>query len=121
MLPLAERVASFTRSTGELYEQIVPLRVAAGQFVNHPGLIERGLVIQNSLRDAVLRIFEHEFALLSDSGKESLADAITSALSLDAWVSLRRNQNLSFERAVAAWRLTLGALLSLPAIQMAAE
>jgi AcrR family transcriptional regulator len=121
MLPLAERVASFTRSTGELYEQIVPLRVAAGQFVNHPGLIERGLVIQNSLRDAVLRIFEQEFALLSDSGKESLADAITSALSLDAWVSLRRNQNLSFERAIAAWRLTLGALLSLPPMQIAAE
>ena len=120
-LPLPERVASFTRNIAQLYEQIVPLRVAAGQFVNHPGLIERGLVIQNGLRDAVSRIFEHEFALLSASGKESLADAITSALSLDAWISLRRNQNLSFERAVAAWRLTLGALLSMPAMQLAAE
>ena len=116
-LPLPERVDSFTRNIGQLYEQIVPLRVAAGQFVNHPGLIERGLIIQNGLRDAV----SHEFALLSDSGKESLADAITSALSLDAWISLRRNQNLSFERAVAAWRLTLGALLSLPSMQIAAE
>jgi AcrR family transcriptional regulator len=120
-LPLSERVASFIRNMGQLYDQIVPLRVAAGQFVNHPGLIERGLIIQNGLRDAVSRIFEHEFALLSDAGKESLADAITAALSLDAWVSLRRNQNLSFERAVAAWRLTLGALLSLPALQVAAE
>ncbi len=120
-LPLPERVASFVRNIGQLYEQIVPLRVAAGQFVNHPGLIERGLVIQNGLRDEVSRIFEHEFALLSDAGKESLADAVTSALSLDAWVSLRRNQNLSFERAVAAWRLTLGALLSLPPMQIAAE
>jgi AcrR family transcriptional regulator len=120
-LPLPERVASFVRNIGQLYEQIVPLRVAAGQFVNHPGLIERGLVIQNGLRDAVSRIFEHEFALLSEAGKESLADAITSALSLDAWISLRRNQNLSFERAVAAWRLTLGALLSLPPMQIAAE
>jgi hypothetical protein len=114
-------VASFVRNIGQLYEQIVPLRVAAGQFVNHPGLIERGLVIQNGLRDEVSRIFEHEFALLSEAGKESLADAISSALSLDAWVSLRRNQNLSFERAVAAWRLTLGALLSLPSMQIAAE
>jgi AcrR family transcriptional regulator len=120
-LPLPERVASFVRNIGQLYEQIVPLRVAAGQFVNHPGLIERGLVIQNGLRDEVSRIFEHEFALLSEAGKESLADAISSALSLDAWVSLRRNQNLSFERAVAAWRLTLGALLSLPSMQIAAE
>lgn len=120
-LPLSERVASFTRNIGQLYDQIVPLRVAAGQFVNHPGLIERGQIIQNGLRDAVSRIFEHEFALLSDAGKESLADAITAALSLDAWVSLRRHQNLSFERAVAAWRLTLGALLSLPALRVAAE
>jgi AcrR family transcriptional regulator len=120
-LPLPERVDSFTRNIGQLYEQIVPLRVAAGQFVNHPGLIERGLIIQNGLRDALSRIFEHEFALLSDSGKESVADAIMSALSLDAWISLRRNQNLSFERAVAAWRLTLGALLALPSMQIAAE
>jgi AcrR family transcriptional regulator len=96
-LPLPERVDSFTRNIGQLYEQIVPLRVAAGQFVNHPGLIERGLIIQNGLRDAV------------------------SALSLDAWISLRRNQNLSFERAGAAWRLTLGALLALPSMQIAAE
>ncbi len=107
-----ERVDSFTRNIGQLYEQIVPLRVAAGQFVDHPGLIERSLIIQNGLRDAVSRIFEHEFALLSDSGKESLADAIGAALSLDAWIVLRRRDGLSLERAAAVWRLTLSALLA---------
>jgi len=119
-LPLAARIDSFTRNTAQVYEQIVPLRVAAGQFVNHPGLIERGMVMQNGLRDAALRIFEHEFALLSDEAKQGLADAICAALSLDAWVVLRRQHNLSFERAVAAWRLTLGALLAHPVMQAAA-
>lgn len=119
-LPLAARVDSFSRNMAQLYEQIVPLRVAAGQFVNHPGLIERGLVIQNGLRDAAFRAFDHEFAPLSEAEKEALADAIVAALSLDAWVALRRQQNLSFERAVAAWRLTLGALLAHPVMQAAA-
>jgi AcrR family transcriptional regulator len=120
-LPLAVRVESFSRNMGQLYDQIVPLRVAAGQFVGHPGLTERSLAIQNNLRDSAFRVFEHEFALLSDNAKEGLADAITAALSVDAWVSLRRRQNLSFDRAVAAWRLTLGALLANPVMQVAAE
>ena len=52
---------------------------------------------------------------------QGLADAIGAALSLDAWVVLRRQYNLSFARAVAAWRLTLGALLAHPVLQVAAE
>jgi AcrR family transcriptional regulator len=120
-MPFSERVDSFSRNMGQLYDQIVPMRVAAGQFVGHPGLEERGLAIQNSLRDSAFRVFAPEFGLLSDDGKESLADAITASLSLDAWISLRRRQNLSFERAVAAWRLTLGALLAAPSMRAAAE
>ena len=119
-LPLAARVDSLSRNMAKLYEQIVPLRVAAGQFVGHPGLTERGMVIQNGLRDAAFRAFDHEFAALNDADKEALADAIGAAFSLDAWVALRRQQNLSFERAVAAWRLTLGALLAHPVMQAAA-
>jgi AcrR family transcriptional regulator len=119
-LPLAARIDSFTRNTALLYDQIVPLRVAAGQFVNHPGLIERGLLMQNGLRDHALRIFEHEFAMLAETEKEGLADAIGVALSLDAWVVLRRQYRLSFERALAAWHLTLEALLAHPVLQDAA-
>jgi AcrR family transcriptional regulator len=120
-LPLVARIDSFTRNMAQLYDQIVPLRVAAGQFVNHPGLIERGLVMQKGLRDAAFRVFEHEFAVLSEDARQGLSDAIGVALSLDAWVVLRRQYNLSFERAVAAWRLTLGALLAHPVMQVAAE
>jgi len=78
------------------------------------------MVIQNGLQDAAFRAFDHEFAALNDADKEALADAIGAAFSLDAWVALRRQQNLSFERAVAAWRLTLGALLAHPVMQAAA-
>ena len=120
-LPLPARIDAFTRHMAQLYEQIVPLRVAAGQFVHHRGLIDRGLILQNNLRDEAFRVFEHEFALLSEPGKEGLADAIGAALSLDAWIVLRRQYNLSFERAVAAWRLTLGALVAHPVLQVAAE
>jgi AcrR family transcriptional regulator len=119
-LPLDARIDSFTRNTAQLYDQIVPLRVAAGQFVNHPGLIERGQIMQNGLRDHAFRIFEHEFAPLSEAEKEGLADAIGAALSLDAWVVLRRQYRLSFERALAAWRLTLEALLAHPVLHAAA-
>ena len=100
-LPLPDRrllIARPGRAAG--YDQIVPLRVAAGQFVNHQGLIERGMVMQKGLRDAAFRVFEHEFALLSAPAKEGLADAIGVALSLDAWVVLRRRDGLSVERAI---------------------
>ena len=36
---------------------------------------------------------------------------IGAALSLDAWIVLRRQDGLSYERATAVWRLTLSALL----------
>ena len=53
-----------------------------------------------------------EFAALSEQAREQLADAIGAALSLDAWIVLRRRDGLSFERATAVWRLTLTALLA---------
>jgi hypothetical protein len=89
----------------------VPLRVAAGHFPSHPGLVERAKELKKGLRDTTFEVFAPEFALLDEQGREELADAIGAALSLDAWVVLRRRDGLSFERAVAVWRLTLTALL----------
>ena len=64
------------------------------------------------LRQATFEVFAPEFAALSDQAREELADAIGAALSLDAWIVLRRRDGLSLERAVAVWRLTLTALLA---------
>ena len=109
--PLAIRIDSMVQNFAELFDKTVPLRVAAGQFVGHPALIERGLASKRELRAATFETFAPEFAALDEQAREELADAIGAALSLDAWIVLRRRDGLSFERATAVWRRTLSALL----------
>ena len=111
-LPLATRIASVVQNLAEIFDRIVPLRVAAGQFAGHPALIERGLTFKRELRAATFEAFAAEFGVLDERAREELADAIGAALSLDAWIVLRRRDGLSFERATAIWRLTLTALLA---------
>ncbi|CAN5472225.1 hypothetical protein BH10PSE6_BH10PSE6_47540 [soil metagenome] len=110
--PLSGRIESIVAAFAELFDKVVPLRVAAGQFVDHPVLLERSQTARNELRDATFEVFAPEFAMLSEQAREELADAIGAALSLDAWIVLRRRDRLSLERATAVWRLTLTALLA---------
>jgi AcrR family transcriptional regulator len=110
--PLAARIDSIVAAFAEVFDKVVPLRVAAGQFVDHPALLERSQTARNELREATFEVFEPEFATLSEQAREELADAIGAALSLDAWIVLRRRDGLSLERATAVWRLTLTALLA---------
>lgn len=110
--PLSARIESIVAVFAGLFDKVVPLRVAAGQFVDHPALIERSLTARNELREATFEVFAPEFASLSEQGREELADAIGAALSLDAWIVLRRRDGLGLERATAVWRLTLTALLA---------
>src|SRR5882757_248917 len=110
--PLAHRIASVVDNLAQVFDKIVPLRVAAGQFVNHPALTERGMTAKNQLRQATFEAFAPEFAALDEPAREELADAIGAALSLEAWIVLRRRDGLSFERATAVWRRTLTALLA---------
>ena len=110
--PLSARIESIVAAFTEMFDKVVPLRVAAGQFVDHPALLERSQTARNELREATFEVFAPEFAALSEQEREQLADAIGSALSLDAWIVLRRRDGLSLERATAVWRLTLTALLA---------
>jgi len=119
--PLPNRIASVVDNLAHAFDRIVPLRVAAGQFANHPALIERGLTSKNELRQATFEVFAPEFALLSEAAREELADAIGAAMSLDAWIVLRRGDGMSFERATAVWRRTLTALLAYGSVVPAAE
>ena len=119
--PLAERVASVVQGLAEVFDKIVPLRVAAGQFVGHPALIERGQAFKLELRNSTFEAFAPEFDNLGEQAREELADAIGAALSLDAWIVLRRRDGLSFERAAAVWRMTLVALLTHRFASVAAE
>jgi AcrR family transcriptional regulator len=119
--PLAARIASVVQNLAEIFDKVVPLRVAAGQFAGHPALIERGLTSRQELREATFKAFAPEFEALSEQAREELADAIGAALSLDAWIVLRRRDGLSVERATAVWRLTLAALLAYRFATPAAE
>ncbi len=119
--PLSQRIASVVQNLAEIFDKIVPLRVAAGQFAGHPAMIERGLSSKRELRAATFEAFAPEFGVLSEQAREELADAIGAALSLDAWIVLRRRDGLSFERATAVWRLTLTALLAHRFVATAAE
>ena len=119
--PLSDRIASVVDNLAQIFDKIVPLRVAAGQFANHPALIDRGLTSKNELRQATFEVFAPEFELLSEPAREELADAIGAALSLDAWIVLRRRDGMSYERATAVWRRTLAALLAYGAKAAAAE
>jgi AcrR family transcriptional regulator len=110
--PLANRIEDVVKGFAELFDKVVPLRVAAGQFVDHPALLERSQTARQELRTATFEVFAPEFATLSEQAREELADAIGAALSLDAWIVLRRRDKLSLERATAVWRLTLTALLA---------
>jgi AcrR family transcriptional regulator len=109
---LAGRIESVVAGLAEVFDKIVPLRVAAGQFVGHPALVERGLTLRQELRGSAFEVFAPEFAQLSEAAREQLADAIGAALSLEAWVVLRRRDGLSVDRAKAVWNLTLTALLA---------
>jgi len=110
--PLSARIASVVDNLAQIFDKIVPLRVAAGQFANHPALIERAKLSKQQLREATIEAFAPEFAALDERAREDLLDAVGAALSLEAWIVLRRRDGLSFERAAAVWRLTLTALLA---------
>lgn len=109
--PVASRITSLVEGLGGLFDKIVPLRVAAGQFATHEALVDRSRAARSKLRDATFEVFAAEFAALDTQDRERLADAIGAALSLDAWIVLRRRDGLTFERAASVWQLTLTALL----------
>lgn len=109
--PLSARITSVVDNLAQLFDKIVPLRVAAGQFANHPALIERARVSKQELREATLKAFEPEFANLDEAAREQLADAIGAALSLEAWIVLRRRDGMSIDQAKGVWQLTLTALM----------
>ena len=66
--PLAARVEGVVKAFAELFDKVVPLRVAAGQFVDHPALLERSQQARNELRAATFEVFAPEFATLSRAG-----------------------------------------------------
>jgi AcrR family transcriptional regulator len=53
--PLAARIEDVVKAFAGLFDKVVPLRVAAGQFVDHPALIERSQQARKELREGYFR------------------------------------------------------------------
>ena len=62
---------SVVENLAEVFDKIVPLRVAAGQFVDHPALIERGEASKQELRTPLSQAFAPEFADLDEQARRS--------------------------------------------------
>jgi AcrR family transcriptional regulator len=99
--PLAVRIDMIVQNMADVFDKVVPLRVAAGQFVGHPGLLARAATSRQRLRDAAMAMFAPEFAMLSEQAGEELADAIGAALSPEAWIVLRRRDGTAATEAAA--------------------
>ena len=110
--PMAARIDAFVQELTAIYDKVVPLKVASGQFATHPAVIERSQESRRRLREGVFETFGPELSGLAAHDREGLVDAILAAFSVDAWTVLRRRDGLSLERAQAAWKLTLTALLA---------
>ena len=111
--PLAVRIAAVVENLAQIFDKIVPAAGRRRPVRQSPGPARaRPWRRKVALRDATFEVFAPEFAPLGEQAREQLADAIGAALSLDAWIVLRRRDGLSFERATAVWRMTLTALLA---------
>jgi AcrR family transcriptional regulator len=60
--PLEARIADIVKAFAELFDKVVPLRVAAGQFVDHPALTARSQQARKELREATFEVFARHSA-----------------------------------------------------------
>lgn len=109
--PLPARIDVVIDHLSEMFDKVVPLRIAAGQFGDtNQALVERRESARKDVAAFVRQAFAPEFADLDESAKAELVAAFEAVLSVDAWIMLRRGSGLAFEPAKAVWRRMLTAL-----------
>jgi TetR/AcrR family transcriptional regulator, regulator of autoinduction and epiphytic fitness len=110
--PLPERLDAFVAQRARLLEESSALRQAA-ILLEHDSEVVAGWL--DSWRRAaateVERVFRHELEGLERGERAVLLGALVSAASGPVWEGYRLHQRMSAERASAAMRLTLAALL----------
>jgi AcrR family transcriptional regulator len=95
----------------EIYDQVVPLRIAAGQFADtNQALVERRESARKEITGFVHEAFAPEFANLDQPAKAELLAAFDATLSIDSWIALRRGSGLAYEPAKGVWRRMVTAL-----------
>ena len=112
-LPLAERIDAFVAQRAQLLETVTPVRRAALLLEPESEVVSGWL--QNTRRQKareVERVFRPELEAIDQGERGVLVAALVSASAWTAWEGLRAHQRLSEDRARAAMRATLAALLA---------
>ncbi len=112
-LPLAERIDAFVAQRAQLLETVTPVRRAALLLEPESEVVSGWL--QNTRRQKareVERVFRAELEAIDQGERGVLVAALVSASAWTAWEGLRAHQRLSEDRARAAMRATLAALLA---------
>jgi AcrR family transcriptional regulator len=110
--PLPDRIDAFVEQRGRLLETVTPVRRAA--LLLEPGseVVAGWLAKTRSAKGGELeRIFRAELDELDQPRRGTVLAALVAASAWTSWESLRAHQRLSEERARAAMRATIAALL----------
>jgi TetR/AcrR family transcriptional regulator of autoinduction and epiphytic fitness len=111
-LPLAERIDVFCDERARMLERISPVR-RAGHLIEHESDVVAGWLgtARKAAAADVERVFRSELERLERGERAVLLAALVSASSWQAWEGMRVHQGIGAERASAAMRTTLRALL----------
>ena len=112
-LPLPERIEAFVAQRARLLETVTPVRRAALLLEPESEVVAGWL--QNTRRQKareVERVFRPELETVEQGERGVLLAALVAASAWTAWEGLRAHQRLSEDRARAAMRATLAALLA---------
>jgi AcrR family transcriptional regulator len=112
-LPLSERIDTFVEQRAQLLETVTPVRRAALLLEPESEVVAGWL--RNTRRQKareVERVFRPELETIEERERGVLLAALVSASAWTAWEGLRAHQRLSEDRARAAMRTALAALLA---------
>ncbi len=110
--PLAERIDDFAAQRAGVLEQITPVRRAALLLEHESDVVAGWLTTaRRGAAAEVERVFRRELQPLERPERSVLLAALVSATAWPAWEGYRAHQGLGVERARAAMRTTLAALL----------
>ncbi len=112
-LPLPDRIEAFVAQRARLLETVTPVRRAALLLEPESEVVSTWL--QNTRRQKareVERVFRPELETVEQGERGVLLAALVAASAWTAWEGLRAHQRLSEDRARAAMRATLTALLA---------
>ena len=112
-LPLPDRIEAFVAQRARLLETVTPVRRAALLLEPESEVVSTWL--QNTRRQKareVERVFRPELETVEQAERGVLLAALVAASAWTAWEGLRAHQRLSEDRARAAMRATLTALLA---------